>query len=196
MRCFVAVDLPAETRDAIAQAASALRAANPRAEVSWVRPEKMHLTLKFLADLPDATAPRMEAALAEVAARHARFTLVAGGVGGFPSRTRPRVVWAGLTDGVREVGRLAADVELACEPLGFPLEARPFRGHLTIGRVRSPRGISRVVAAMDGFDTAVFGRWTVHEIALYRSHLHGSAGSTYERLGQFALNGVSATEPR
>jgi 2'-5' RNA ligase len=187
MRCFVAVDLPAEVRDAIAEAASALRAAGPRADVSWTRPEKMHLTLKFLAEVPEPTAPRLATALAGVAARHAPFTLVAGGVGGFPSRARPRVLWAGLTDGVREVGRLAADVELACEPLGFALESRPFRGHLTIGRVRMPRGIGRVVAAMDPYDDAVFGRWTVRELVLYRSHLHGSAGSTYEPLGRYAL---------
>jgi 2'-5' RNA ligase len=191
----VAVDLPAEVRDAIAESSSALRAANPRAQVSWTKPEKMHLTLKFLADVPDPTLSRLRTALAAVAIRHARFTLVACGVGGFPSRARPRVLWAGLTEGMREVGRLAADVERACEPLGFPLESRPFRGHLTIGRVRAPRGIGRIVAAMDRFESAVFGRWTVGEIVLYRSHLHGSAGSTYEPLGQFALAG-SASEPR
>jgi 2'-5' RNA ligase len=195
MRCFVAVDVPAKTRDAIAEAASALREAGPRAEVSWAKPEKMHLTLKFLGEVAEATAPRLASAFAEVAARHAPFTLVAGGMGGFPSRSRPRVLWAGLVEGRREIGLLAADVERACESLGFPLEARPFRGHLTIGRVRSPRAIGRVVAAMDAFDEAVFGRWTVGELVFYRSHLHGSAGSTYEPLGRFAL-GRSASELR
>lgn len=192
MRCFVAVDLPAETRDAVAAAATALRTANPRADVAWTRPEKMHLTLKFLADVPEDAEPELAAALAAVAARHAAFALTAGGVGCFPSTSQPRVLWAGLTAGVRELGRLAAEVEYACVPLGYPLEARPFRGHLTIGRVRSPRGVGRVVAAMDRFAGAVFGAWTVGEIVLYRSHLHGSAGSTYEALGRFAL---SASQP-
>jgi RNA 2',3'-cyclic 3'-phosphodiesterase len=187
MRCFVAIDLPAETRTAIAQAAAELRSAHPRADVSWTRPEKMHLTLEFLGEVAEATLPGLARALAGVAARHAPFALGAGGLGGFPSATRPRVLWAGLTDGVRELGRLAADVERACEPLGFPLESRPFRGHLTIGRVRSPRGVARVVAAFDRFDGAVFGSWTVGEVVLYRSHLHGAAGATYEALGRFTL---------
>ena len=194
MRCFVAVDLAAETRDAIAAAQAKLRAAAPRAEVGWIDPAKMHLTLKFLGEVDETRRDGIEEALGDVARRHAQFVLTAGGAGSFPGPSRPRVLWIGLTGGLREIGLLAADVERACAPLGFPPEARPFRGHVTLGRVRSPRGIGRVVRAMEALDGAVFGRWTVHEVVLYRSHLGGSRGARYEALGRFALGTGSATD--
>ena len=189
MRCFVAVDLSDEAREAIAAAQARLRAAGPRADVAWVDAAKLHLTLKFLGEVAESALAGLRATLDEVADRHAAFALVAGGMGGFPSRTRPRVLWAGLTDGLREIGRLAADVERACAALGWAMEARPFRGHVTIGRVRSPRGLSRVVNALGTLENARFGAWTVREIVLYRSHLRGSAGSVYEPLARILLGG-------
>ena len=108
-------------------------------------------------------------------------------MGAFPGPARPRVLWVGLSGGLREIGRLAADVERACVPLGVPLAARPFRGHVTIGRVRTPRSIGRVLGAMEAFAAQAFGTWTVREIVLYRSHLHGAAGSVYEPLARFPL---------
>ncbi len=194
MRCFVAVDVPEATRDAIAAAQGRLREAGPRADVGWVDARKLHLTLKFLGEVPEPTVDVIRDALAVIARRHEPFALAAGGMGGFPSRARPRVLWAGLTDGLREIGLLAADVERACVPLGFPMDSRPFRGHATIGRVRSPRGISRVLAAMEGLERESFGAWTVREIILYRSHLRGSAGSVYEPLARLVLGSASAGE--
>jgi 2'-5' RNA ligase len=194
VRCFVAVDLPAAVRDAIGDAQARLRAAGPRAEIGWIDPAKMHLTLKFLGEVDETQRDAIEAALAGVAGRHAPFALTGGGAGSFPGPSRPRVLWTGLTAGLREIGLLAADVELACTPLGFPLEARPFRGHVTLGRVRSPRGIGRVMRAMEPLDGATFGTWTVHEIVFYRSHLGGSHGSRYEALARFALRTGSAAD--
>jgi 2'-5' RNA ligase len=192
MRCFVAIDLPAETRDAIGAAQARLRATSPRAEIGWIDPAKMHLTLEFLGEVDEAQHDAIDAALAAVAGRHAPFALTAGGAGTFPGPARPRVLWTGLTQGLREIGLLAADVERACASLGFPPEARPFRGHVTLGRVRSPRGVGRVVRGMAALDGATFGTWTVREIVFYRSHLGGSHGSRYEALARFALVGGSA----
>jgi 2'-5' RNA ligase len=194
MRCFVAVDLSDETRDAIADAQAGLRAAAPRADVGWIDPAKMHLTLKFLGEVEESRREAIETALADVARRHGPFALTAGGAGAFPGPSRPRVLWTGLVAGLREIGLLAVDVERACAPLGFPPEARPFRGHVTLGRVRTPRGIARVMRAMDALDGAVFGTWTVREVVLYRSHLGGSHGARYEALARFALGGGSAGE--
>ena len=187
MRCFVAVDLPPGTRDAIATAQATLRTAGPRADVGWVDPTKLHLTLKFLGEVADDGLVALRSALATVARRHAPFAVVAGGMGVFPGRARPRVLSAGLMGGLREIGLLAVDVERACVPLGFPPDARPFRGHVTIGRVRSPRSLGRVLGAMDDLAERSFGSWTVDEAILYRSHLRGSAGSLYEPLARLAL---------
>jgi RNA 2',3'-cyclic 3'-phosphodiesterase len=191
MRCFVAVDLSDEAREAIAAAQARLRATAPRAEVGWIDPAKMHLTLEFLGEVAEQQRGGIEGALADVAARHAPFALTAGGAGTFPGPSRPRVLWVGLAAGLREIGLLAADVERACAPLGFPPEGRPFRGHVTLGRVRNPRGVGRVVRALRELDGATFGTWTVREVVLYRSHLGGSRPARYEALARFPLGSAA-----
>jgi 2'-5' RNA ligase len=98
------------------------------------------------------------------------------------------VVWAGITDGLRELGSLAAAVERAVEPLGFEPERRPFRGHVTLGRVRSPRGCGRLARAIEGRGHARYGTWTVAHVVLYRSHLRRT-GSVYEPLATLPLAG-------
>lgn len=191
MRCFVAVDVSAEAREALGQAQAALRAAGRRADVRWLDPAALHLTLAFLGEVPEAQAARVGRALGGVAGRHAAFALTLVGVGGFPSLARPRVLWAGVVRGLRELGLLAADVERTLVPLGFPPEARPFSGHVTIGRVRSPRGLGRVLAAAAALERQPFGAWTVAELVLYRSHL-GPRGAAYEGLERLALTGGGA----
>jgi 2'-5' RNA ligase len=186
VRCFVAIDLPDDVRAAVAAAQERLRAASPRADVRWTAAGAMHLTLRFLGEVADVGPVRE--VLAMVAARHAPIALAGGGLGAFPGLARPRVLWAGITHGIRELGLLAADVERALVPLGFAPEARPFRGHLTLARVRSPRGISRIADLIDG-DATSFGAWTVTEIVLYRSHLR-PAGSIYEALDRLPLSVV------
>lgn len=103
--------------------------------VKWVRPESVHLTLKFLGDVEDAREPELRAALTE-AAGHGEprgVTLHTAGFGVFPDFKRPRVVWAGVTpDPTLEL--LQHRVEQVFAPLGFPTDARPFRPHLTLGR--------------------------------------------------------------
>ena len=186
MRCFVAVDVPDDVRAAVAAVQADARAAAPRADVGWVDASKLHLTLKFLGEVADDVVPAVRDVVVDVARRHAPFDTAAGGAGQFPSPARPRVLWIGLTAGLREIGLLAAEIERALLPLGFPLEARPFRGHMTLGRVRSPRGIARVVKALDAAPVAL-GAWTVRDVVLYRSHLRGAQGSLYEPLARAAL---------
>ena len=194
MRCFVAVDLSDATRDAVAAAMTTLREAGRNADIGWTEPTKLHLTLEFLGEVADETRTALGPVLSAVASRHEPFVASAGGVGVFPSRPPPRVLWAGLTGGLRAIGLLAADVERACVPLGFPLATWPFRGHVTIGRVRSPRGFQRLVGALDAMREEAFGSWTVREIVLYRSHLHGSVGSAYEPLARYGLGGAAAAD--
>jgi 2'-5' RNA ligase len=186
MRCFVAVDLPDDVRAAVSAVQDRVRAEAPRADVAWVDAEKLHLTLKFLGEVADDAVPDVRAAVEDVARRHAPFATEAGGAGQFPSGSRPRVLWVGLTAGLREIGLLAAEIERACLPLGFPLDPRLFRGHVTIGRVRSPRGIVRATTALAS-SPAALGAWTVRDVVLYRSHLRGAQGSLYEPLARVTL---------
>lgn len=186
MRCFVAVDLPDDVRAAVAAVQADARAAAPRADVAWVDATKLHLTLKFLGEVEDDAVPAVRDAIEDVARRHAPFATAAGGAGQFPDPARPRVLWIGLTAGLREIGLLAAEIERACLPLGFPLDARPFRGHVTIGRVRTPQSIARVVKTLAAVPAAL-GAWTVRDVVLYRSHLRGAQGSRYEALARATL---------
>lgn len=186
MRCFVAVEMPDAVREALAATAERLREAAPRADVRWVPPGSMHLTLRFLGEVPEPWLEALVGALAGVAGGHSPIALRLAGVGTFPGPSRPRVVWAGLADGAAAAGRLAADVDRAVVVLGVRPEARPFRAHVTLGRVRSPRGVRRIVRAIEALADASFGHWTAGEMALLRSHL-SPHGARYEALARVAL---------
>src|SRR5262245_24351253 len=186
MRCFVALDLPDDVRAALERAQERLRVAAPKADLRWVAPASLHLTLKFLGQVADDRAAAVRAAVEDVARATSPITLACAGLGVFPGPRRPRVVWAGISSGLREIGVLASTLERALEPLGFPPEGRPFRGHATLGRVRSQRGLAPLTAALEAASGEAFGCWTASEIVLYRSHLR-STGSVYEPLARLPL---------
>lgn len=186
MRCFVAIELPAAVRAALDEAQARLRAAAPRADVRWVDPATMHLTLKFLGGVPDDVVGAVRAIVAARAAARRPIPLVCAGLGVFPGPARPRVFWAGVRGEVAELGRLAAELERALEPLGFPLDARPFRGHVTLGRAPTTRGVQRITTAIAEADAAEYGAWTATEVVLFQSRLH-PAGARYEALARLPL---------
>ena len=134
MRLFIALNLPAELREVLHADAAPLRDAAARA-VGWLPPAGLHLTLKFLGDVEQSRVPAIVDALRGVAGRHAPPRLVIGGVGAFPTMARPRVVWLGV-DASPRLELLQHDVEATCGPLGFEVEGRAFRPHVTLGRVR------------------------------------------------------------
>jgi 2'-5' RNA ligase len=191
MRCFVALDLPGGVRTALGGTQAPLRAAAPRADVRWVAPAGVHLTLKFLGEVTDERRDAVRAALEGVTRGAAPIELACAGLGVFPGPARPRVVWAGITGGLRDLGVLAVAVERILAPLGFPPERRPFRGHATLGRVRSPRSVAVLVRALEREARTEFGSWTASEIVLYRSHLRPT-GSIYEPLVRLPLTAAVA----
>jgi 2'-5' RNA ligase len=191
VRCFVAVDLPDDVRAALAEAQARLRGAAPRADVRWTAAGAMHLTLEFLGEVSPETSQPVRAAVAAVAGGWAHLRLGCGGLGVFPGPSRPRVLWAGITGDLAGLGELAAGIERALEPLGFPPPRRPFRGHVTLGRVRSPRGLAPLLGALEGGRDATFGAWTAAEVVLYRSHL-SPRGSRYEALARLPLGAAVA----
>ena len=138
MRLFVAADLDEEASRALEERARKLvrRAEAAGWRASWVKPDVIHLTLKFLGEVPEAkTAPIQEALAAALAPAHS-FPLLIDGLGTFPPHGRPKVLFLALRDGGREATELASRVEGALGPLGFPAEGRPFHPHLTLGRVK------------------------------------------------------------
>lgn len=137
MRLFWALELPEALRARLAEVQERLRAGEPEARVSWSAPDGMHLTLKFLGELAgDDAAERAAAAAAAGLPREGPLELAVEGLGGFGGR----VLWAGLSGpGVEPLGRLAAHLERTARPLGAQAERRPYRGHVTLGRVRTER---------------------------------------------------------
>ncbi|HEV8663540.1 MAG TPA: RNA 2',3'-cyclic phosphodiesterase [Candidatus Methylomirabilis sp.] len=176
MRLFIAIVLSDALRDALGALQRDLRAAG--GPVSWVKPENIHLTLKFLGEVPPAREGLVREAMAEAVAGLSPFTLRAGGCGAFPGGRNPRVLWVGLRAGGPEAATLAARVEAACAARGFPPENRAFRGHLTLGRVRGSRGLEETLRRLQAHAEDTLGETAVDRIVLYESRLH-PAGSIY-----------------
>ncbi len=153
LRTFIAIELDQELRDNLGRLQDQLRAQIPPGSVRWVRPEGIHLTLKFLGDTSLETVAEVKAALARAAAGIGPFTFTVIGLGCFPNTRAPRVVWVGVEEPTGTLVRLRDAVEAQVAPLGFPTERRSFSAHLTLGRVQrrasksEVREVGRVVAA-------------------------------------------------
>jgi 2'-5' RNA ligase len=195
MRCFVAVDVADDVRAAAAAVQARLREAAPGADVRWVEPRQFHVTLQFLGAVADERVPLVVEALRAPCADAAPLALSAGDLGAFPSVRRPRVVWAGLAGDVDALARVASAVGTALAPLGFTPEARPFSAHLTLGRVRSPRRLAALTAAIEAARDIALGTWTVREVVLYQSRLRPT-GAVYDAVARLAMGAAAgAIEP-
>ena len=180
LRLFVAIDLPASIRETL----SAVHADIPGA--SWSKTANLHLTLKFLGDgIDDGRVPGIVEALGTV--EGAPFELALSGVGRFPpgDRQPARVLWAGLA-APPALAELAADIEQALVPLGFPAERRAFSPHLTLARLKPEMPAAAVYRFLDRQAELASEPFTVDGFALYSSVL-ASQGATYSRLARFSL---------
>lgn len=199
MRLFVALDLAEDIRERISRFIEELRPLAPA--VRWVSAESLHVTLKFIGEVPDASVSEVEAALGRISS--AEFNVAFRGCGFFPTAKSARVFWAGIEAGP-ELGQLAADVELALEPLGIEREKRGFNPHLTLarlgggsgapGRLRDDqpnRNFATVQKHLAEMAAPEFGSMTAREFFLYRSQL-SPQGSRYSKLARFPLGGAKA----
>ncbi len=144
----MAVLLPEAVRARVDEAAAELR--RRAGAVSWVRAENLHVTLRFLGSVDEATLGRAREALTEAASGIAPFRLALGGFGGFPAAHAPRVIWVGLTAGAEPLVELHARLEAALARCGIAPEGRGFHPHVTLGRAREPRGASGIGELLDG----------------------------------------------
>lgn len=184
VRSFVAILLSEEVRGAVAGEIARLRPLAPR--VSWVSSGNVHLTVKFLGEIPPEALEAVKQALGEAVVGVAPFRLRFRGLGAFPEGSRPRVLWVGVAEGGEAAEALHSRVEAALARRGFPREARRFSPHLTIGRVREPRGLGRLEEAISRDAGVDFGRLDVEELWLMRSDL-APTGARYTELARFRL---------
>jgi len=152
--------------------------------VAWVSRDNLHLTLKFLGGVEPIRLDALAEALTTIVAGWPAFELTVRGLGAFPSRTRPRVLWAGVDAGAAALATLAAGVDDALASLGFSREARAFSAHVTLGRVREPRPNPRLAEALAV--EGAFGRQRVTRVCLMRSQL-SPLGARYSELAEARL---------
>lgn len=153
---------------------------------SWVATDNLHITLKFLGRVDQPRLELVEASLARAVAGLAPFELAIEGLGAFPSPSRARVIWAGVSGGVEPLAKLADKVERELAALGFPPEDRGFSAHVTLARIREPRRDPNVVRALEEGASLAFGTMRVDRIALMRSEL-SPRGVRYTELASRAL---------
>ncbi|HEY3382083.1 MAG TPA: RNA 2',3'-cyclic phosphodiesterase [Vicinamibacterales bacterium] len=180
MRLFIAVELDDVVRRSAAAVAERLdqefRRGNARRSVTWVAQQNLHLTLRFLGEVDASRANGVIARLTPPFAT-SRFDIAVAGVGAFPPSGPPRVIWMGVTDGARALVALHHEVETRLDGLGFEREDRPFRAHLTIGRVKAPLG-SRAQGVLSSLPPTEVGRCQVGHVTLFESRL-SPKGPTY-----------------
>lgn len=184
VRAFLAVDLTPEIQSRIAAVQSALGRFS--SAVRWVRPEFIHLTLKFLGEISTAQQQQIESLFSQHKSGVAPFRISVRDVGFFPHARAPRVVWMGIQEGQRELEALATFVEEALRPAGFPPEERSFSPHVTIGRIKflpSGKAFQDAAAPFSGYEC---GTAEVREFFLYESQLARS-GSIYTKRATFGL---------
>lgn len=187
MRLFVAIDIPEETRAAVAKLIAQLAPLCRGAK--WVRAESMHLTLKFIGEQPENCIARIDSELRGVRSA-APVELRFAGTGFFPNPRSPRVFWAGIKASPN-LAELAAAIERRLEPLGIPREQRAFKPHLTLARFNSTDGLPQLRDALAARDPLEFGSTTSSEFHLYRSQLQ-RGGAVYTRLATFPFVVASA----
>ena len=192
VRVFVAIDLPASAKDVLRQAVDNLQAELPDG-IRWVRPEGIHLTLKFLGDVESARVADIQQAMERAASgfEPTSLRLELSGLGVFPNPREPRVLWAGVTGEMDALGHLQALVDDYLEAAGFARERRPFRPHLTLGRVRdqvAPAERRRIGQVVGDASLPSSVEWQVEEIHLIRSTLT-PVGAIYDSIGMAPLIG-------
>ena len=176
-RVFCAIDLPEEVKSRVAAHAARLREAFPQVRASWERPEKLHLTLKFVGDLEIARVEELSRAAGCASTSVEPFELTIAETGAFPPHGAARVLWLGVREVSGRLSSLHRSLEDECYAVGFVREPRAFKPHLTVARIRSPQD-SRELA--DAHREATFEpqTFTVSELIVMRSEL-GPGGSRY-----------------
>jgi len=187
MRLFAALEIPSTVRENLAALLESLRAVSP--QTRWVRPQNLHVTLKFMGEVPETKLAVTCSALAGVRSDQP-VTLDFRGLGLFPNEKHPRVFWAGI-DASPNLKTLAADLERAMEKLGIPREQRPFSPHLTLARFEPPGLPEKLRSAIQENAAREFGSFRTNQCHLIESKLKPS-GAEYTTLESFPFVAAEA----
>jgi 2'-5' RNA ligase len=189
VRLFVALDLPDPVRHAITELIAKLQPKSRGAR--WIKPENLHITLKFIGHVPNEKLSPIQTALSSIRIAQS-VELHFRGMGFFPNEHRPRAFWCGIASSPN-LAELAANIDHALVPLGIEAENRPFTPHLTLARFKSDEGIREVVHTATDMKSTDFGSATETNFHLYESLLK-STGAQYNRVASFPFIGGSTAQ--
>lgn len=184
LRSFLAIELPATILKRIEEVQKDLKSS--RADVRWVSPENIHLTLKFFGTIEESIIESIIKLTEGPVQGTLLFSLKIQGMGAFPSLKNPRVIWIGFQEGKEIVVAIQKQLEREFEKIGFQPENRPFHPHLTLGRMRSNRGKDELVRGMERYREEEFGNFQVEKIVLFKSELRPT-GPIYTPLREIRL---------
>ncbi len=190
MRTFIAIPLPQEIKAFLAELQNELKTSG--AEVKWVEPENIHLTLKFLGERDDKKIKEISNILEEAVKNKKQFLARLSTLGAFPKITSPRVIWVGIDRGDEETKLIAAELEEKISRTGIPKEEKAFSSHITIARTKSSKNIAELIKGLNvcadklGEEKAEF---PVRQIVLYKSTLTPK-GPIYQALKEVNLKTI------
>lgn len=187
VRLFVACEVPEDVKQSIGGVIDELRARSGTA-VRWIRPEGVHVTLKFLGEVPVKKLPAIKLAVQEAVVGHSPFELEFSNIGTFGGREGLRIMWVGIAGDVLRLEALVRAVNAALAVVGFEPERRPFRPHLTLGRVRDEiptRQRAQIEVDVGKMDVPGTG-WRTSHVSLMRSNITAQ-GASYEVIATFPL---------
>jgi len=187
-RAFSAIDRPESVKSFLSEAQEALKLYGFR--VKWVRPQNIHLTLKFLGNTATADTDKIAEAMTLAAKNCPVASLTAKGIGVFPNVRRPRVIWAGLNGQLEILANLQQTLDAHLADLGFPRETRAFKSHLTLGRVKGKIASDRMKAAIDKLKEFESEPFETNQVVLFKSKLRPT-GAVYTRVHGIAFQGQS-----
>jgi 2'-5' RNA ligase len=186
LRSFLAIELPATILKRIEEVQRDLKSS--RADVRWVSPQNIHLTLKFFGNIEESIIESIIQLIEGPAQDATPFSLKIEGMGAFPSLKSPRVIWMGFQEGKERIVAIQKQLEREFEKIGFQPEGRPFHPHLTLGRMRSNRGKDELVREMERYREEAFGNFQVEKVILFKSELRPT-GPIYTVLREVRLGG-------
>ena len=182
IRVFLAVELSSDVREKLFSLQQQLKTTLP--PINWVRPESIHLTLKFLGYVEPSSVTQLFSAREPIGEKHAPFSVDVQGLGVFPQVKHPRIFWVGLIGNTQALHDLEFEIEAALEPLGFPPEEKTYHPHLTLARIK--RENAKIGSAL--MESGVLesdqylGTLTIDRFTIFQSDLD-SSGATYTPLG-------------
>lgn len=184
MRLFCAINIVNELKANISNLQTKLR--NSGADVKWVEPVNLHLTIKFFGEVKEEKIELISCVGEQVCAQHDRIKIEIAGLGAFPDLKNPRVIWLGISRGSEQIKLLAQKIDEGLATIGFAKESRPFSVHLTLGRTRSNCGKEKLVATINGFKEQKLGGQEIEKVDLMQSILQPQ-GPVYKVVKNWSL---------